>query len=70
MFVHIGFLILSFQTFEYWPYFYKLWNSDLILQNVGSLTINFQTLKFWPYPHKHWNCGLILPSIEILALLL
>ena len=60
--MHIGFLILSFSTLEFWPYiyFYKHWNSYLLLA--------LKTLEFWSYFCKHWNSHLILPNIGILAL--
>ena len=40
-----GILISSFQTLEFWPYFYKLWNFYLYLL--------LQSLEFWPYPSNH-----------------
>ena len=39
-FMNIGILILSFQLLEFW-FFYKHYNSDLILQNVGIFGVSF-----------------------------
>ena len=39
----MGILILSFQTLEFWPFFYKHWNSDLILTNTGILALFLRT---------------------------
>ena len=50
----------SFQTSEFWPYFYKHWNSCVILW--------LQTLAFWPSLYAHWNSYLILPNVGILAI--
>ena len=58
---------LSFQTFTFWSYPSKDYNSAPILENIVILILSFQTLKFWPYPSKHWNSSLILPNTEILA---
>ena len=37
--MNIGILILSFETSEFWRYFYNCWNSDLILSNIGILAL-------------------------------
>ena len=68
--------ILSFQTFEFWPYFYKKWNSDCILSlvfwpyplkhlNTGPISIN---ICFLTYPSKHWNTGSVSIYIGIMTL--
>ena len=59
MFLNIGILIFSFQTLEFWSYFNKLWNFDLIVPNVvilapfvkalELLSYPWQTLEFLPY---------------------
>ena len=41
--------MLSLQTLEFCPYFYKLWNYGLISPNIGILTSSFETLQLWPY---------------------
>ena len=63
-----GILFSSFQTLEFWPYFYKLWNFCLYLP--------LQSLEFWPYPsnhlilalvYAHWFSGRIFLHIEFLS---
>ena len=60
MLVNIGILILSFLALEFWPYFCKDCNSDLILPNILILA----------YFNKYWNYNFILLYIGILALFL
>ena len=55
-------LISLFQTLEFLPYFYKHWNSYLILR--------LETLEFWRYLYTHWNSYFILSNVGILALFL
>ena len=57
IFIEIGILILSFQLWEFWCYFYEHWNSDLILLKAGILGLFFYTFAFWCYPSNHGNCG-------------
>ena len=76
--ISVGIMILLIQILEFWPCFYKHWNSHLILPNTGNLALflmhigflilSFLTLEFWSYFCKHWNSHLILPNIGILAL--
>ena len=68
MFLNIGILILSFQTLEFWSYFNKLWNFDLIVSNVVILALFVKALELLSYPCKHWNS--IFIHIKILALFL
>ena len=52
-------MILLIQILEFWPCFYKRWNSHLILPNTGNLALflmhigflilSFLTVEFWPY---------------------
>ena len=46
-----------FQTMEFWPYFYKLWNYDLIRPNIGILALFY----------TQWNSGLILINTCLLS---
>ena len=39
IFIHIGFLILSFKTLEFWPFFGTYWNSYLIISKTGILAL-------------------------------
>ena len=55
-------LISLFQTLEFLPYFYKHWNSYLILR--------LETSEFWRYLYTHWNSYFILSNVGILALFL
>ena len=57
IFAHSGIPILSFQTLEFWLYFY-------------TLILSFKTLGFWPYFYKHWKYDLILANTGFLALFL
>ena len=66
MSIRTGIIILSFQTLEFLPCFYKHWNSVLILPNFEVLLLFLYTLQFWPYLQwglefwsypSHWNCG-------------
>ena len=75
IFIHFGCLILCFKTLRYWPYFYKHWNCDLILERwnsgsifilIGILILPLQMiLLFYPYFYRHRNSDLILPNIGI-----
>ena len=59
IFIHIGTIILSFQTLEswpynfkplgFWPYFYIHCNSHLILPSTIILALFLYTLEFWPH---------------------
>ena len=62
---NIGILISSFQMMEFWPFFYKHWNYDLIDSNVEFLILWLYTLKFLPHRSKHWNSGPILTNAAI-----
>ena len=42
-------MALSFQALEFWAYFYKHWNSHLIVPNTGIL----------PYFYTHLNVGIL-----------
>ena len=76
--MHIGILILSFQTFDFWPYFCKLCNFDLILPNIEMLVLcfinigimisSFQLLEFWPYFCEDCYSHLFFSNIGLLAL--
>ena len=48
--ISIVILMLLFQTMEFWPQFYKDWNTcnDLILPNIRILALFLYTLEFWP----------------------
>ena len=59
-FINTGILAISFQTLEFWPFFYKHWNSYLIHSQIGISDPTFYTLLF----------DLILRNIGILALFL
>ena len=48
---------LSFQALEFWAYFYKRWNSHLIVPNTGILAVFLYTFAFLSYPPKRWNFG-------------
>ena len=61
-------VIFSLQTVEFWPNFYTLWLSDLILQNIEILAVFLQALELWSYPCKRWNSGSISIHIGILIL--
>ena len=68
------FLISSFKTLGFWPYFYKHWNYDLMIPkngilapffiNTGILTLSFQTSEFLYCPSKHWNSGPIFYTLH------
>ena len=60
IFMHIGILILSFQTLEFWPFFYK--------HCISYLIHPLQTLKFVPYPSNHFNFGPLFIHIRFLML--
>ena len=57
--ISVGIMILLIQILEFWPCFYKRWNSHLILPNTGNLALflmhigflilSFLTVEFWPY---------------------
>ena len=57
--ISVGIMILLIQILEFWPCFYKHWNSHLIFPNtgilalflmhIGFLVLSFPTLEFWPY---------------------
>ena len=74
LFIHIVLFIWSFKTLGFWPYFYKRWNSDLMIPkngilalffiNTGILTLSFQTLEFLYFPSKHWNSGPIFYTLH------
>ena len=60
IFIYIGILMLSFQTLEFWSYFYTCRFSDLLLQRGEILALflypsvffpifSFQTVEFWPH---------------------
>ena len=78
LFIHTGFLISSFRTLGFWPYFYKRWIYDLMIPkngiltlffiNIGILTLSFQTLEFLYFRSKHWNSGPIFINIGIFIL--
>ena len=57
IFTHSGIPILSFQTLEFWLYFY-------------TLILSFKTLGFWPYFYKHCKYDLILANTGFRALFL
>ena len=57
IFTRSGIPILSFQTLEFWLYFY-------------TLILCFKTLGFWPYFYKHCKYDLILANIGFRALFL
>ena len=57
---NIEIVALSFRALEFWAYFYKHWNSHLIVPNI----LSFKTLGFSPYFYKHWNSYLILSNME------
>ena len=61
-------VIFSLQTLEFWPNFYTVWLSDLILQNIEILAVFLQALELWSYPWKRWNSGSIFIHIGILIL--
>ena len=78
IFIYIGILMLSFQTLEFWSYFYICRFSDLLLQrgeilalflypSVFFLIFSFQTVEFWPYFYTHRFSDLLLPNSGILA---
>ena len=46
---NIEIVALSFQALEFWAYFYKHWNSHLIVPNTGIL----------PYFYTHLNVGIL-----------
>ena len=61
--------MLSVQTMEFWPYFYKHWNYGLISPNILILALFLETLEFWPHPSKQCNSGpIFLKNIGILVL--
>ena len=61
---------------EFWRFFYKHWNYDLIqtlellscrsTANIEIVALSFQALEFWAYFYKHWNSHLIVPDTGIL----
>ena len=65
---NIGILSFSFQTLEFWAYFYTHRFSYPILSNSGILALFVLALELLSYPCKHCNSDLILPNIGILAL--
>ena len=67
IFIHIGTLILSFQTLGFWPYFYTHWNFDLILRYKGILALSLHTFKFWSYRS---NVGIMVLFVNIGFLIL
>ena len=70
--------MFSFQTVEFWPYFYLHWFSDLILSkwwnsgpisiSIGIIILSFQTLELLSYPSKHWNSIPVCLIVGILIL--
>ena len=60
------FLSYLSKHFDSCPFFYKHWNSYLILPHVRILVLFLETLGSWPYPSKHWNCGPIFLTLEFL----
>ena len=64
-FFSFGILILSFQTLDFWSFFYTHRCSDLLLLNCGILALVVYTLVFWSYHSKRWNSGRISISIGI-----
>ena len=64
---NIGILILSLKTLWFWPFFfYKHWNSYLILPHVRILVLFLETLGSWPYPP---NIGIAAPIFLTLEFL-
>ena len=57
IFIPIGFLIFSFQTVEFWPYFCTHRFFDLLLPNSGILASFVKALELLSYTSKHWNCS-------------
>ena len=55
-------------VFEFWPCFYKHWNSGPVHSNFAIPSPSFQTLEFSLYFYIHWNSSPILSNIGILAL--
>ena len=65
-------------TLEFFPYFYKHWNSCPILLNIRIPALSFRTLEnsglilsnvgIPAHPFEHWKSGPILSNIGILAL--
>ena len=69
IFTNIGILTISFQTLEFWPFFfYKHWNSYLIHPQIGISGPIFYSLEFSPHPSEHLNSGPILTNTGILML--
>ena len=60
------FLSYLSKHFDSGPFFYKHWNSYLILPHVRILVLFLETLGSWPCPSKHWNCGPIFLTLEFL----
>ena len=54
------------ETMEFWPYFYKHWNS--LFPNTEIQAIFLYTLVFRSYLSKHWYSGPISINIGILIL--
>lgn len=59
-----GILVLKF---KFCPYFYTVWNFDVILPNIAILALSVYTLKFLSYRSKPWNSGPIFIHIYTLA---
>ena len=60
------FLSYLSKHFDSGPFFYKHWNSYLILPHVRILVLFLETLGSFPCPSKHWNCGPIFLTLEFL----
>ena len=77
-FINFRIVILSFQTLEFWPYFYTHWffrsypskqcNSRPICKSMGIIILSLQTLQFSSHPSKQWNSSPSFMNTEILIL--
>ena len=56
------------ETMEFWPHFYKHWNSHLYLSNHWNSGYILYTLVFRSYLSKHWYSGPVSINIKILFL--
>ena len=64
----LEFWLYFFQTLEFWPYSSKQWNSDLIPSKTGILTLFFQTLELSPDPFKTGIQTFFLPDTRNMTL--
>ena len=68
LFIHIGFVIRSFQILEFSSHPFKRWNSSPIFINTLILTLSYQRFKFLFYPSTE-NIGILTLSFEKIGIL-